>query len=231
MAKKETKPFVGFSKATIQFFNDLKENNYKEWFDAHKSIYENDVVAPLKSLIVALSPTMHNIDPQFELTPHRALSRIYRDTRFSKNKEPYKNCMWFTFQKPISREEWKDVPGYFMELAGDSYTLGMGLFMPKKKVMDSFRDEVAYDAAEFKRVTQETVLDRDFQLGGEEYKRPLANELSEYYQQWIQRKSIYVFKTKAIGEELFSANFANIIKDDFQALEWLYNFMKDATDI
>ncbi|MDH6354776.1 uncharacterized protein (TIGR02453 family) [Dysgonomonas sp. PH5-45] len=227
MAAKKIEAFKGFSPETIRFFKDLAANNYKEWFDAHKSVYDNEVVAPLKSLITYLTPTMYNIDPAFELRPHRAMSRIYRDVRFSKNKDPYKTCMWITFQLPVSRDDWKDYPGYFMEINGDNYILGMGLFMPKKKVMDVFREEVSFHAEEFRRVTQETVLDRGFLLGGDEYKRPLANDLPEYHQQWIQRKGIYVYKTIPIGNEVFSVEFADRLADDFQALEWLYKFMKE----
>lgn len=223
--------FKGFTPTTFRFFKDLKENNYKEWFDAHKDVYEQELLNPLKGLVSVLSPTMYNIDAGFELRPHRALSRIYRDTRFSKNKEPYKNFMWMTFQIPVTREEWKDYPGYFMELNEEGYTLGLGLFQPKKKVMDAFRDEITYDAEEFQRITQETVLDRGYTVHGEEYKRPVANDLPEYYQQWIQRKGVWVAKSRSVGEELFSANFADIVREDFIALEWLYNFMKDATEI
>ena len=226
MAK--TEKFNGFTPASIQFFKDLKENNYKEWFDEHKEIYDKEVYQPLKALVAALSPDMHNIDPAFEIRPHRAVSRIYRDTRFSNNKDPYKTEMWFTFQIPVSRDDWKDFPGYFMELSGEGYMLGMGLFQPKRKVMDAFRDEIAYDANEFQRITQKTVLDRGYTINGEEYKRPLANDLPEYFQPWIQRKGIWIGKTMPAGKELFSADFAELVKEDFIALEWLYNFMKDA---
>lgn len=219
--------FQGFTQEAILFFKELKENNYKEWFDAHKPTYENEILKPLKGLVLALSPTMHNIDPDFELRPTKALSRIYRDVRFSKNKDPYKTCMWFTFQIPVPREDWTDVPGYFMELTGDSYTLGMGLFAPKKKTMDNFRDEVAYRASEFEDETKRNILDRGFEIGGELYKRPIASELPEYFQQWIQRKGIWVYKTKPIGEELFSENFVDLVANDFKALAWLYNFMKE----
>lgn len=228
MAKSKIEAFTGFTPATIQFFNDLKENNYKEWFEDNRHIYENEVLKPLKALVVALSPIMYNIDANFELRPHRAISRIYRDVRFSKNKDPYKTAMWFTFQIPISREAWMDYPGFYMELRGDGYTYGMGLFMPKKKTMDSLRDEIAYNAEEFQRVTQETVLDRNFLIEGEEYKRLLANDLPQYFQPWIQRKGIYVTKNLPIGKELFSAELVKQIADDFQSLEWLYNFMKEA---
>jgi len=228
--KKQVSTFNGFTPEAMEFFNDLKDNNYKEWFDEHKHIYEKEVSQPLKALVDALSPLMYNIDATFELRPYKAVSRIYRDIRFSKNKDPYKTAMWLTFQIPVSRDEWTSYPGYYMELRGDGYSYGMGLFMPKKKVMDTFREEVSFDAEEFRRVTQETVIDKGFEIGGEAYKRPLANDLSEYYQQWIQRKGIYVFKEKPIGKELFSADFVKQIGEEFQGLEWLYNFFKSAAE-
>jgi uncharacterized protein (TIGR02453 family) len=223
--------FDGFTPRTFQFFKDLKENNYKEWFDANKHIYEKELLNPLKALVTALSPAMYNIDPAFELRPHRCLSRIYRDIRFSKNKDPYKDFMWMAFQIPVTNDVWKDYPGFFMEINADGYALGLGLFQPKKKVMDAFRDEVIYDAEEFQRVTQKTVLDRGYIINGEEYKRPVPNDLPEYFQPWIQRKGIWVSKTKPIGEELYSAAFAEMVKEDFVAMEWLYNFMKEATQL
>ncbi|MDR2948361.1 MAG: DUF2461 domain-containing protein [Prevotella sp.] len=223
--------FNGFTPRTFQFFKDLGENNYKEWFDAHKQVYEDELLNPLKALVSTLSPAMYNIDQAMELRPHRCLSRIYRDTRFSKNKDPYKDFMWMAFQIPVTNDVWKDYPGYFMDIRATEYTLGLGLFQPKKKVMDAFRDEIAYDAEEFQRVTQETVLDRGYTINGEEYKRPIPNDLPEYFQPWIQRKGIWVSKTKPIGDELYSADFANTIKEDFVAMEWLYNFMKEATEL
>lgn len=223
--------FDGFTPQTFQFFKNLKENNYKEWFDTNKHIYEKELLNPLKALVTALSPAMYNIDPAFELRPHRCLSRIYRDIRFSKNKDPYKDFMWMAFQIPVTNDVWKDYPGFFMEINADGYALGLGLFQPKKKVMDAFRDEVIYDAEEFQRVTQKTVLDRGYIINGEEYKRPVPNDLPEYFQPWIQRKGIWVSKTKPIGEELYSAAFAEMVKEDFVAMEWLYNFMKEATQL
>ncbi|NDV93314.1 DUF2461 domain-containing protein [Dysgonomonas sp. 521] len=221
--------FNGFTPGTFQFFADLKENNYKEWFDAHKDVYEKELLNPLKALVAALSPAMYNIDQSFELRPHRCLSRIYRDTRFSKNKDPYKDFMWMAFQIPVTNDVWKDYPGFFMDISATGYTLGLGLFQPKKKVMDAFRDEIRYDAEEFQRVTQKTVLDRGYIINGEEYKRPIPNDLPEYFQPWMNRKGIWVSKAKPIGEELYSAQLADIIKEDFAAMEWLYNFMKQLT--
>lgn len=228
MKKKEIL-FEGFSPKAFQFLKDIKENNYKEWFDAHKDIYENEVLNPMKGLVVGLSPAMHNIDTDFELRPHRAVSRIYRDVRFSKNKDPYKSHLWLTFQIPVSRDDWKDFPGYFIEISDEGCTLGLGLFMPKKKTMDIFREEIGYIPEEFKEMTQKIVLDRGYTVNGEMYKRPIANDLGEYFQTWIQRKGVWVEKRLPINEKLNSKDFMEYVKEDFEALGWLYNFMKEAT--
>lgn len=221
--------FEGFSQKTFQFLKDIKENNYKEWFDAHKHIYENEVLNPMKALVVGLSPAMHNIDASFELRPHRAVSRIYRDIRFSKNKDPYKSRLWLAFQIPISRDDWKDYPGYFIEISDEGCTLGLGLFMPKKKTMDTFREEIKFIPEEFKESTQKAVLDRGYTINGEMYKRPISNELDEYFQPWIQRKGVWVEKKLSIDEKLYSKQFIEYIRADFEALAWLYNFMKECT--
>ena len=217
--------FKGFTPKTIQFFNDLEANNYKEWFEEHRSVYEQELLTPFKQLVTMLSPAMYNIDSRFELRPHRVLSRIYRDTRFSKDKSPYKNHMWITFQAPVG--QWENYPGFFMELSATGYNYGMGLYMAKKKVMDDFRDRLEYDAKEFEKNTTKNVLNRGFQVCGEDYKRPLVNSLPEYFQPWYQKKSVYVWKNCPIGDEVFSTRFADILREDFEALTWLYNFMKE----
>ncbi|GAB6011343.1 DUF2461 domain-containing protein [Viscerimonas tarda] len=217
--------FKGFTPATIQFFKDLEANNYKEWFEEHRGVYEKELLNPFKQLVTALSPVMYNIDPRFELRPHRVLSRIYRDIRFSKNKSPYKNHMWMTFQAPV--QAWENYPGFFMELSAEGYNYGMGLYMAKKKVMDDFRDRLEYDAAEFEKNTQKNVLERGFQICGEDYKKPLENNLPVCFQPWYQKKSVYVWKTLPIGDEVFGPHFADVLREDFEALTWLYNFMKE----
>lgn len=221
-----------FTTETFQFFKDIKENNNKAWFDEHKPVYDQYVYQPIKDLVTLLSPAMSSIDPEFELRPYRAVSRIYRDTRFSKDKTPYKTCMWLTFQKPVPREDWTSIPGYFMEITETEYTLGMGLFMPKKKTMDVFREEISYIQSEFKEHTENEVFARGYKVCGEEYKRKLPSDLDEYFQSWIQRKSVYVAKTIPVNrEEVCHPDFYQVIEKDFIALEWLYKFMKEVSEL
>ena len=147
---KEQPPFTGFTPETVSFLQELKVNNYREWFNERKDIYEETLLQPFRSLAAMLSPAMYNIDPQFELRPSKMLSRIYRDIRFSPNKDPYKTSMWLNFQR--STTHWEDFPGYFAELTNEHFMYGMGLFMPKRKIMDAFREEIEYSQDSFREM-------------------------------------------------------------------------------
>lgn len=220
--------FKGFTPATFQFFKDLEMNNNKEWFDKNRKIYETEVRDRFKELCVSLIPAMRSIDPTFELRPHRCISRINRDIRFSADKSPYKTHLWMTFMIPSTSDQWISLPGFFLELGAKEYMYGMGIYQPKRTVMDDFRDHMAYRSKEFQEVTQKMVFERGFVVGGEEYKRPIKNDLDEYFQQWYHRKGIYAYKTCPVGQEAYSKEFQERIQEDFLALEWLYNFMKQS---
>lgn len=100
MAETEEKRFSGFSPKTLKFLRGLKTNNNKAWFQAHRADYEKYVLQPLRDLVIDLGDFMLDIDPFFEITPsvNKTISRIYRDTRFSKDKSPFRSTVWFTFK-------------------------------------------------------------------------------------------------------------------------------------
>lgn len=224
--------FKGFTPETFQFFADLKENNYKPWFDEHKHIYETEVLYPLKALAVALTPAFYEIDPEMDFRPNKMISRIYRDIRFSKDKTPYKSHMWLSFQRPFVKttDDWTSFPGYYMEIGEEGVNFGMGMFQAKKRIMDVFRDKVEYEQSHFRNITEGLINDNGFILGGEEYKRPIINNLSAYYQPWIQRKGIYLHKNIPIGDILYSDKFVLYMEKQFSPLHSLYEFFVDVCD-
>lgn len=217
--------FTGFTPETVLFLKELKENNYREWFNERKHIYEEALLQPFRALAAMLSPSMYNIDTLFELRPTKMLSRIYRDTRFSSNKEPYKTSLWLSFQQTTSN--WENFPGFFIELSAEQFMTGMGLFMPKRKIMDIFREEVDYSRKSFKEMAEKAIL-AGFEVGGELYKRPLPNNLPNFFQPWIQRKSVYVIKTIPLTDErIYSEAIALQIMEDFAQIADLYHFMRE----
>jgi len=217
--------FTGFSQETFSFFSDLKENNYKPWFEEHRAVYEREVQQPLKALTLAMTPAMYSIDSQFDFRPNKIISRIYRDIRFSKDKTPYKTNMWITFQRMVPN--WERFPGYYMEISADSYQYGMGLYMANKPTMDDYRAKIEYEQEQFRQMAEDIITKGNFILGGDEYKRAINNHLPDFFQKWIQRKSIYLYKICPIGKELFDEGFAQHLFKEFTLLQPFYNFLTD----
>ncbi|MDR1369638.1 MAG: DUF2461 domain-containing protein [Dysgonamonadaceae bacterium] len=220
--------FNGFTQDTFKFLKDLGENNCKPWFDEHKYSYELELLQPLKALVVAMTPAMYEIDNQFDFRTNRVLSRIYRDIRFSYDKTPYKDHMWITFQRMVP--EWQNFPAFFMEISATGYLYGMGLYGSKKKIMDDMRERIEYEPGRFKEITQDLIGKHGYILDGEQYKRPLKNDLPEYFQAWMQRKSVYIHKRKPIGKELFDSGFAECLASEFALSKDLYEFFVDVCD-
>ena len=220
--------FNGFTPETFQFFKDLAENNFKPWFDEHKYIYELELLQPLKSLVVAMTPGMYEVDSQIDFRPARTISRIYRDTRFSHDKSPYKTRMWVTYQRVVP--EWQNFPAFFVEFSAEGYFYGMGLYGSKKKIMDDMRERIEYQPDQFKKITEDLIGKHGFTVDGEQYKRPLKNDLPEYFQTWMQRKSVYVYKKCPIGKELFDPAFAEHLASEFALTKDLYDFFVDVCD-
>jgi uncharacterized protein (TIGR02453 family) len=224
----KTDPFSGFSPETFKFFAELKEYNYKPWFDEHKPIYTEEVVRPLKALAQAMSLAMYAIDPQINTNPNKVVSRIYRDVRFLKDKAPYRTDMWISFQRMMT--DWRNFPGYYLEISDSGYSYGMGLYLPKKKKMDAFRSGIEYEPENFRNMTADLIGKHAFNIGGEAYRRQLNNSLPEYFQQWIQRKSVYLYKQMPVGKELFSAGFSRFLAEEYALLQPLYAYLVEVCE-
>jgi len=135
MAEEERR-FKGFSPKKLKFLRAIKANNNKAWFEAHRNDYEEYVLGPLRDLVTDLGDFMLDIDPRFEVEPavNKTISRIYRDTRFSKDKSPFRSTVWITFKN--RNKDWTtNVCGYFFELSMDSYRYGMGFYDAAPSIM------------------------------------------------------------------------------------------------
>lgn len=129
-----------FTPQLFAFLRELKVNNHKEWFDANKQRYLDDVRDPFQAFIVALAPRLAAINPQLIADPKRSLFRIYRDTRFSKDKTPYKTVASSFF---FLEKTGKEGPGVYLHLEPDACFLGVGLYMPGPVTRTKITDAIA----------------------------------------------------------------------------------------
>ena len=193
MAEVEERKFKGFSTKTMKFLRGLKANNNKKWFDTHRTDYNEYVLQPLRDLVTDLGDSMLDIDPRFEITPavNKTISRIYRDTRFSEDKSPFRSTVWFTFKN--RKKDWATlVSGYFFELSVNAYRYGMGFYDAAPAIMARFREMIDENPKEFLKAISFFAKQRTFVLEGEKYKRIIDASKPENIQQWYQRKNMYL---------------------------------------
>ncbi|HEY4643755.1 MAG TPA: DUF2461 domain-containing protein, partial [Bacteroidota bacterium] len=133
-------PFEGFPKEGITFLRQLKRNNNRPWFNKHKEEYEASVKLPMQSLIAALKPRLAQIAPEIEADPKRSMFRIYRDTRFSKDKSPYKTHVAAIFHP---RGHWQESAGLYLEIEPAKVGLAGGIYMPESSQLKLIRRAIA----------------------------------------------------------------------------------------
>ena len=227
MSEEEGRKFKGFSPKTLKFLRGLKANNNKAWFQAHRTDYEEYVLEPLRNLVTDLGDFMLDIDSYFEITPavNKTISRIYRDTRFSKDKSPFRSTVWFTFKN--QKKDWTThVCGYFFELSVDSYRYGMGFYNAAPSITSKFREMIDENPKEFLKAISFFAKQKTFVLEGEKYKRIIDKTKSEKIQNWYQRKNMYLVCNRKIDDTLFSSKLVDVLIYGFGLIAPFYHYLQ-----
>ena len=217
--------FSGFTNTSISFLKDLAANNNKEWFEQNRSVYEKHILKPLKELTSELGLVIKSMDDKIDVTPqiNRTISKIFRDTRFSKDKSPFRTDLWISFKRPV--KVWGNVPEFFFYFTPEKYQSGMGFYVATSENMEKFRENIRMNPDLFKQIIDQYNSQKFFKLFGEDYKRPLPNQLSEEFQPWYQKKNLYVSSIKKIDKLFFSNRLEKEIEDAFLFHAGLYRFL------
>ena len=217
---------------TIKFLKDLKKNNHKEWFDAHRSQYETareDFAALVKKIIERHGKKDETIAA---LTPKECMFRINRDIRFSKDKTPYKT----NFGASINRGGKKSIfAGYYLHCeAGVESFVGGGLWLPEPGDLKKVRQEIDYSFDEFKKIVgskkfvsiyKELYTGEDSKLSREPKGYEKDNPAIEY----IKLKN-YLAMQPLTEADLVSKDLLKKIDTAFETLQPLLTFINRAME-
>ena len=133
--------FTGFPKETLAFLEGLSANNNKEWFDAHRADYDAYWVEPAKQFVEAAGEALADIAPRIEAQPrvNGSIFRVNRDTRFSKDKSPYKGHLDFWFWEGDRRAA---VSGFYLRITPTQLGIGAGAHGFDKDRLAAYRRAV-----------------------------------------------------------------------------------------
>jgi uncharacterized protein (TIGR02453 family) len=139
-----------FSGEALKFLRGLKRNNDREWFGARKDVYERELKEPMLKLIGEVNEAMVEFAPMHVRPPQKIVMRIYRDIRFSKNKQPYKTHIsaWWVrdgLQKTSGA-------GFYLSVNPEEVVIAAGVYMPEREQLLAIRRYLAEHYEEFRAV-------------------------------------------------------------------------------
>lgn len=161
-----------FKPELITFLKQLKKNNNREWFQENKDRYESEVREPLLKFIEAFEPRLTKISPHFVANPSKvggSLFRIHRDTRFSRDKSPYKTYAGVQFRHGRAKDV--HAPGFYLHIEPNQAFIGVGIWHPDSDTLKLLRDAIVENPAKWKRAKSAKDFTAEFELAGDSLKR------------------------------------------------------------
>jgi uncharacterized protein (TIGR02453 family) len=160
----------GFPEAGVAFLRDLAEHNDRAWFEANRKRYEQDLKEPVKRLSEAIVGVLNDVDPRHAIDPAKAMGRIHRDVRFSKDKSPYHTHVWFAF--PLAGGAKGEGAAYYFGVDPEGAGSGGGCWEPPPEKMAALRGKLAVEHAKLRRIVDAAAFRKRFgELKGEAYKK------------------------------------------------------------
>jgi len=221
-----------FTPSTIAFLTELRDNNNRDWFNANKTRYEEQVLDVALRFIQSMQDPLEDIAPRFTAIPKRmggSLMRVYRDTRFSKDKTPYKTNIGIQFRHEQARDV--HAPGYYVHIDPDEVFLGVGMWRPASDALKGIRERIVNKPQEWQRTRDNNVFAKHFELGGESLTRPPRGFDKEHPQiEDIKRKDFIAVKKMATKDAL-APIFQRNVEKAFRAADPYMRFLCKAVNV
>ncbi|MGO9230108.1 MAG: DUF2461 domain-containing protein [Bryobacteraceae bacterium] len=141
--------FAGFPPEAMGFFRGLARNNRREWFLPRKAVFEASVKQPMRELVTALNGALAGFAPEFATDPDKAIYRFYRDTRFSHDKQPYKEQIAASFR---ARGTALGHSGFYFAISHKEVAVGGGVYMPEPATLLAIRNHIARNHVALRRI-------------------------------------------------------------------------------
>lgn len=142
--------FAGFPAEGLKFFTRLRKNNRREWFEEHKDVFVDKVKAPMEELVALVNAELSRFAPEHVTEPKKAVYRIYRDTRFSSDKTPYKTHIAANF--PRTGMEKHAAAGFYFSVSDEEIEVAGGVYMPGPDQLALIRTHIAEHHGELKKI-------------------------------------------------------------------------------
>ena len=221
-----------FGPGLFTFLADLRANNDREWFAANKQRYEEHVLEPALAFVAAFAPRLERISPHLRADARPSggsLFRIYRDTRFSKDKTPYKTNVGVHFRHERAKDA--HAPGLYLHLAPGEVFAGGGIWHPGTDGANRIREAIVAEPERWRRATRGGAFAKRLELGGDSLKRvPSWADPGHPYADDLRRKDFFGWAHLS-EDDVVAPGFVDEYARICRAAAPLMRFLCDALDV
>ncbi|KAA1257886.1 hypothetical protein LF1_03760 [Rubripirellula obstinata] len=216
----------------FKFLRELKRNNDRDWFAENKPRYEADVREPAVELVRQLEKPLAKAAPMLGVVAKGhggSVMRIYRDTRFSKDKTPYKTNVGISVRHQADNDI--HAPGVYIHLAADECFIGAGGWRPERKTLAAFRQAIADDPKGWIRARDNRAFRSVFELSGESLKTSPRDYPRDHPMIEDLRRIDFIAVAPLKQSDLTSPDAIKILVDHIKKAKSLMTFLCDAVDV
>jgi len=232
MTRAKTRAFRGFPDDAIAFLSELAVHNDRAWFSENKPRYEASVREPALAFIASIAPDLGRVSKHFSADTRKSggsLMRIYRDTRFSRNKLPYKTNVGIQFR----HEAGKDVhaPGLYVHIEPGDCFVGAGIWRPEADPLRAIRMQIAESPRAWQRARDAESFAGRYELAGEQLTRmPRGYSAEHSMADDLRRKDFIGICAYDIGD-ITEPEFLDYVADCFADAKPFMRFLCGALEL
>ncbi|KAB8142884.1 DUF2461 domain-containing protein [Chloroflexia bacterium SDU3-3] len=226
-------PFSGFPQAGLDFLGELAENNSREWFEAHRATYEQELLAPAQSFIVALGTRLQAFSDEIGYDTRTdgrgVLMRIHRDTRFSADKSPYKTRLSGLFREGRLKKMESPAFGFQIDAEGIELIAGLHKFSPE--LLSAYRSAVLDGPTGAALAQAIGAVERagGYRVDGRHLKRiPAGYDASYAHADLLRYDGLYSFSPKIPASAMGTPDLADMCYQHFQNMAPICTWLKGA---
>lgn len=221
-----------FTPATLSFLRKLARNNQRDWFELHKTDYENTLRTPALNFITDIATDLAVLSPYFLAQPRKvggSLMRIHRDIRFGKDKSPYKTNIGIQFR----HQQGKDVhaPGFYVHIEPKGCFVGVGIWRPDAPALGKIREVLAEQPRQWQTAISGKAFRQHFELSGESLSRPPKGYAKDHPLIEDLKRKDFIAITTLTDDQVLSTRFKQLVLDRFKAAESYMQFLCKALEL
>jgi uncharacterized protein (TIGR02453 family) len=222
-----------FTPDTFTFLRELQSHNRREWFEANKSRYESLVRAPALRFIEAIAPALAQFAPQFRADARKiggSLMRVYRDTRFSRDKKPYKTNIGIQFRHAVGKDV--HAPGLYVHIADDEDCFfAAGCWHPEADALRQIRQTIADEPEKWFVVRDDKKFIRHWSLDGDSLQHPPRGFAADHPAIDDLRRKDFIALASLSPAEVTSREFVKLTGQRFAETALLMRFLCKALGV